>query len=408
MAAHACDKRARMVFASQLGRRLRPAFALPAADESARAWHVNPAIDLAAYAFGWAWVLVPLLLLGDGHPFDYLALYILVTTLTFVHRHYTLPYAYLDAQVFAAHRRRFVLFPLAMLLLFLPSPFLWGAELPMTWLHGPGAQPLPLRPLLAAVIFFSGVWNVWHVYMQKYGILRLYEAKSGARDAGSDRGVPGWSDRLLVLAWVPLYLVWLAPAHAEDVSRYLASVRDQTGPLITAMRAAQPWLLPPAIALVVFSLLSFAVHEWRFHRLRVAPRLWMAGGTLLVSAAFLVVNPVKVYMALAFGHAVEYMVFVWAFQRRRYAHPLAHDPLLGRLLRHPLVAYGIFTLGASALFVLGSYWGLLIFRDQPRPELFGVPLALWFGFWAVYQSMVHFYFDGFLWKMRLPELRAQL
>jgi len=115
-----------------------------------------------------------------------------------------------------------------------------------------------------------------------------------------------------------------------------------------------------------------------------------------------------VYMALAFGHAVEYMVFVWAFQRRRYARPLAHDPLLGRLLRYPLAAYGVFTIGAAVLFVLGSYWGVLIFRDQPRPELFGAPLALWFGFWAVYQSMVHFYFDGFLWKMRLPELRAQL
>jgi hypothetical protein len=407
-----------MVFATDPVRRaVRDLFALPAAGESARDWHVNPALDLAAYAFGWAWVLVPLLLCGDAHPFDYLAFYILVTTLSFVHRHYTLPYAYLDAQVFAAHRRRFVRFPLAMLLLFLPSPYLWGAELPMTWLGGPDAAPLPLRPLLAAVIFFSGAWNVWHTYMQKYGILRLYEAKSGGGAGtssgalparGGGRGVPGWSDRLLVLAWVPLYLVWLAPAHADEVSRYLGSVREHTGPLIAALRAAQSWLLPPAIALVAFSLASFVVHEWRAHRMRVAPRLWMAAGTLSVSAAFLVVNPVKVYMALAFGHAVEYMVFVWAFQRRRYARPLTHDPLLGRLLRRPLTAYAIFTLGAAALFVLGSYWGILIFRDRPRPELFGAPLALWFGFWAVYQSMVHFYFDGFLWKMRLPELRAQL
>jgi hypothetical protein len=385
-------------------RRLRAALALPPAGESARGWHVHPVVDLAAYAFGWAWVLVPLLLLGDAHPFDYLALYILVTTLSFVHRHYTLPYAYLDSQVFAAHRRRFVLFPLAMLLLFLPSPYLWRAELPMTWLRGPDAASLPLRPLLAAVIFFSGAWNIWHTYMQKYGILRLYEAKSGS----GARGVPGWSDRLVVLAWLPLYLVWLAPAHAGEVSRYFASVREHTAPLIAALESTGAWLVPPAVALVGFSLVSFAVYEWRVHRLRVAPRLWMAGGTILVSAAFLVANPVKVYMALAFGHAVEYMVFVWAFQRRRYARPLAHDPALGRLLRHPLAAYGIFTVAAAALFVTGSYWGILVARDQPRPELFGVPLALWFSFWAVYQSMVHFYFDGFLWKMRLPELRAQL
>jgi hypothetical protein len=39
------------------------------------------------------------------------------------------------------------------------------------------------------------------------------------------------------------------------------------------------------------------------------------------------------------------MVFVWAFQRRRYRVPLRHDPLIGRVvLRHPESAYVLPTL----------------------------------------------------------------
>ena len=40
------------------------------------------------------------------------------------------------------------------------------------------------------------------------------------------------------------------------------------------------------------------------------------------------------------------------------------------------------------------------------PMLFVSGFLLLIGFWTVYQSMVHFYFDGFLWKMRSPTIRA--
>ena len=48
---------------------------------------------------------------------------------------------------------------------------------------------------------------------------------------------------------------------------------------------------------------------------RRPPKRWGLG------AAFLFFDPVKVYLAFAFSHAVEYMVFVWAILRRRYAKP---------------------------------------------------------------------------------------
>jgi hypothetical protein len=378
-------------------------FRVEPATQSVAGWHVGPGIDTAAYGFSWVWVLAPLVLLDDTHPFDYLAIYFLVTSLTFVHRHYTLPYVYLDSQVFGEHERRFVIFPLLMFALFAASPFLWEMTIPVDRLLGTGAAPFEMKSLIAAIVFFTGAWTYWHTYMQKYGILRMYDVKSG-----SPERVPGWVDRLLVLAWIPLYLVWLAPAHRAEVHRYFATVRKFTSVLLDAMEAAQPWLLVPAIGLVVFSLASFAYYEWGIRRLRNRPRLSMALGTLLISAAFLVANPIKVYMALAFSHAVEYMVFVWAFQRRRYAVPLPHDPPLARLVRRPLLAYGGFTVGLATFYILGRYWGIFIAVSSPKPELFGVLVTRWLFFWTVYQSVIHFYYDGFLWKMRLPEVRSHL
>jgi len=64
----------------------------------------------------------------------------------------------------------------------------------------------------------------------------------------------------------------------------------------------------------------------------------MALGTTLLSSTFLFVHPIKAYLTYAFSHAVEYMVFVWAFQHRRYAQPLAHHPWLGWALQRPWLA----------------------------------------------------------------------
>ncbi len=44
-----------------------------------------------------------------------------------------------------------------------------------------------------------------------------------------------------------------------------------------------------------------------------------------------------------------------------------------------------------------------------RPlEFFGITGAMWFFYYAVYESLVHFYMDGFLWKMRSPAVRENI
>lgn len=264
--------------------------------------------------------------------------------------------------------------------------------------------PLRIRPpdLIAGVVVFTGAWNIWHVLMQKYGIMRLYSAKTGRASK-----VPGWVDRLLLLAWIPVFLLWLGPANRDAVVGAYRQGRGTLVPALDAMQAAQAYLLAPAVGLVASALALFLWHEWRANRFTNAPRLWLAAGTTLLSAAFFVVHPLKVYLAYGFSHAVEYMVFVWAFQRRRYAKPLTHNPTLARMLKHPWLTYGGFLCGGAALIIVLQYGRLWMPRGA-RPYFLGFSATEWLVYWGLYQSMVHFYFDSFMWKMRSNSTRAHI
>jgi hypothetical protein len=506
---------------------LRAAFRVPEPDEKVVGWHVSPLIDLSAYSLGWIFVLVPLLMLGPQRT-DYVFWYLLTIGLTDLHRHFGLPYVYLDSDVRRRYPARFWLFPALLLVAWAASPWLdnaqlqlsipgvfalaglvllllqilrrdggeaavpvetlvrvlglsmgtaailhvWGSSFALgfdsawwwlaaalfasTWFdwqrtrqrtQKPETEPGPpgevaiategapaftvsmgilaligaalvldrfrpasldLADVLAIVAVFTALWNFWHVYMQKYGIMRMYSAKARGRFDGDIAEVPGWADRALVLSWLPLYFAYLGPLYRQVAVDYFDDAKAVLPGFIDLLEQAMPVTVPLALALVLIVHGLWLRNEWRANRLRCAPRLWMAAGTTGLAVCFFVFDPVKVYLAFAFSHALEYCVFVWAFQRKRYQQPLAHDPLLGRLLRRPLLFYvGMIAVFAVA-FVLLKHWGRLIMPDAARPELFGYRTAYWLGFWGVYQSMVHFYFDGFLWKMRLPSVRANI
>lgn len=483
-------------------------FRTPPADQSAPRWHVAPGLDVFAYAFSWLPLLLPIFFLGDRHQLDYLPAYLLVLAVTDVHRHYGLPYVYLDSQVFRRHPLRFTAFPALLLLGFMGAPFLvrgfWMSHVGLlallaglvvlvqvlrrdnqelrperaavVRLFAPPAAALALLALvpfgpfadidrnffwLAAAVTtsvgfdviarrkaveqkaagaaprfvfpaivvglagyavfvhpegwfraevlintigaFAGLWNIWHVYMQKYGILRMYNAKTGNTDK-----VPGWVDRLLIFAWLPLYLSYLAAEYGDEVHRHFPQGRATFQPIFEALVTAETYLVVPSALLVVFSLGAFVYWEKRVNGLRNAPRLWMALGTTLLASTFLFVHPLKAYLAYAFSHSIEYMVFVWAYQRRRYAAPLAHKPLIERFLRFPIATYVLSALALGTFFTYYKYYGRYLWADHDRPMAFGFQTQELILYWTIFQSMVHFYFDGFLWKMRLKTVRATI
>jgi hypothetical protein len=260
------------------------------------------------------------------------------------------------------------------------------------------------------LIFAAVAWNVWHTFMQKYGILRVYAAKS---EVPLERRPPGLVDKGILFSWFPLLALVIGPAQSGMLRQQARGVNSELllrlANFMDDVKRSVVYdvALAAAIVFVAVVVALWIRSEWRASRLRNAPRVTLALATTVLLASFLVVDPVKVFIAFGFSHAIEYMVFVWAFQRRRYAQPLPHRPFLQRLLRQPLLYYVLFTLGLGYGYFhidSGQHFGL--HRGGIRP--FDIPITTWLLAFTVWDSFVHFYYDGFLWKMRSSQVRASL
>jgi hypothetical protein len=265
----------------------------------------------------------------------------------------------------------------------------------------PGKRFSFYNDVIGTLSTFAFAWNFWHVYMQKYGILRVYSAKAG-------RKVPAWVDRLLMFGWLPLTFVVVGPAHRTFLLSRYGQTKGYLVPILDGLEAARPWLLPLTIGIAAASVLCFARYEWKAHRLQNLPRLSMALGTTMLFASMLVVNPVKAVLAFGFSHVLEYFVFVWAYERRRYCSPLPHRPPLAALLRHPAIAYPLFLLLVGGGYFVFSNWGTHVFRGAKPLRPFGAHLHRFLMLFVMFQAMTHFYFDGFLWKMRQPAVSRNI
>jgi hypothetical protein len=363
----------------------------PEPGQSSLRWHISPVIDIAAYHFSWAWVLIPMLLAHAESSVFYI--YALVMGANLAHRHFGLPYAYFDGEVFRTFERQLTWFPQICILLLAATPLL---------LHGAG--PIG-RQAVGAAVFFSLLWNFWHVYMQKFGILRLYRAKDPAPE---QRKTPAWADKYFILCWVPLYLSYLMPTYKGLILANGRAVAGSMSVIISFMERYQTWLVVPSAAVAAGGVGLWLWHEWRANQLQNRARLSAAAGTLLISTALFWANPVEAYIAFGFSHAVEYMVFVWAFQRRRYYRPQPEPSLMQRLLAHPKTWYLCFIVVFFAAGTLQVLWGHAIMKGTAPIRFFGLTGSSWFLYYAVYESLVHFHLDGFLWKMRRPEVRENI
>ena len=356
-------------------------------------WHVSPVIDIAAYHFSWAWILLPMTLASSDDTIFWI--YAVVMGANLAHRHYGLPYAYLDRNVFGKFERQLTFFPEICILLFAATPLLLK-------LKGAGAIA---GQAVGAIVFFALLWNFWHTYMQKFGILRLYRAKDPATVQSK---TPAWIDKYFLLCWVPLYFSYLGPKSKDLIFANGGRVRGATSAIIAFVEKYESWMVLPSALVAAGGVGLWLWNEWRAQRFGNHARMSAAAGTMLISTALFWANPVKAFIAFAFSHAVEYMVFVWAFQRRRYSRPQPAPSLMERLLRYPRSWYLGFTLFFAAIGITQTMWGHSIMKGARPIEFFGLTGASWLFYYAVYESLVHFYADGFLWKMHRPDVRQNI
>jgi Flp pilus assembly protein TadD len=354
-----------------------------------RTWIVSPAWDLA-YLVLTPVAIVPAVLIAAQQWLSPEQIYLAVISFASLGHH--LPgfmRAYGDRALFQQYRWRFLVAPplvFALAVAFTPPASVARAlDLPWTHLHG-----LELILLL---------WGTWHGLMQTYGFMRIYDLRRGENDRRA-----AMLDRALCIA------IFVAGVAFSDMRMFgLAGAMWQSGlPLFgPGVLAAVRWVVGIASAAVLAAYIIDGAARLK----RGAPvngvKLLLAGVTGLFWWYCGTLSPnllIGVAMFEIF-HAVQYNAIVWIYNRRLMARAGERFGPLGFLFRDRLTMLGLY-LGAIA-----AYSSIRFFTAQPSDRMFSGDLAgahQWLIAAFVTSSLLHFYYDGFIWKVSQPKTRDTL
>ena len=278
--------------------------------------------------------------------------------------------AYGDRALFERFKWRFILAPL--FLLVVCTAFFW-------W---------DLKGILLVVFF----WGVWHGLMQTYGFCRIYDAKTGTFD-----GLTRRLDFAMCVIWFAT-AVALSPYRLSDT---LETYYMCGGPFISpsVIQHGQQLILGAAIIVSILFLLHFS-------------RLWIIGkrpnpvklALLVTSIAFwwycnnLVANILVGIALFEVFHDVQYLSLVWIYNRNR----VEKDSNIGGFMRFVFRRSGsLIGLYVGLVFAYGSvsYLNAYLGVDTVKRILTGVVTA---------STLLHFYYDGFIWKVRERSTRQSL
>src|SRR5262245_9375141 len=278
--------------------------------------------------------------------------------------------AYGDRALFERFKWRFIFAPLFLLVVCVA--FFW-------W---------DLKGILLVVFF----WGVWHGLMQTYGFCRIYDAKAGTFDALTRR-----LDFAMCVIWFAT-AVALSPYRLSDT---LDTFYMCGGPFIppSVIDYGQQFMLFAATTVTVLFLFHFG-------------RMWIIGkgaspvkiALLVTSIAFWwycnnIVANILVGIALFQGfHDVRYLSVVWIYNRNR----VEKDSNIGGFMRCVCRRSGsLVGLYVGLVFAYGSlsFFNAHLGVDTVKRILTGVVTA---------STLLHFYYDGFIWKVRERSTRQSL
>src|SRR6266540_4189518 len=341
----------------------------PATAAGRKLWILNSWRDLILYV-GTPLLLIPAFALAQAKwsPQD---IYLFVAAFGAMGHH--LPgmiRAYGDRALFDRFKWRFILAPL--FLLTVCTAFFW-------W---------DLKGILLVVFF----WGVWHGLMQTYGFCRIYDAKTGTFDALTRR-----LDFAMCVIWFAT-AVALSPYRLSDTldTYYMCG-----GPFIppSIIHHGQQLILLVAIVVSVLFILHFG-------------RMWIIGhrpnpvklALLVTSIAFwwycnnLVANIIVGIALFEVFHDVQYLSLVWIYNRNR----VEKDSNIGGFMRFVFRRSGsLVGLYVGLVFAYGSvsFINAHLGMDTVKRILTGVVTA---------STLLHFYYDGFIWKVRERSTRQSL
>src|SRR6266705_1802920 len=245
---------------------------------------------------------------------------------------------------------------------------------------------------LKGIVLIAFVWGVWHGMMQTYGFCRIYDAKVGSFAALTRR---------LDFATCGIWFATAVLLSSQRMADTLDSYYSAGGPVIPPglLRAAQQALFALALVVAGLFLVNFI-------------RMWITGKRpnpvklvlLITSISFWwycnnIVASVLVGVALfEVFHDVQYLSLVWIYNRKR----VETDSSIGGFMRFVFRRSGALVgLYIGLIFAYGAlgYFKSNIGIDTVKRVLTGVVTA---------SALLHFYYDGFIWKVREKSTRPSL
>ena len=245
---------------------------------------------------------------------------------------------------------------------------------------------------LKGIVLVAFIWGVWHGMMQTYGFCRIYDAK-----VGSFAEVTRRVDFALCGIWFAT-AVLLSPQRMTDT---LETYYSAGGPFIppALLRAGQHGLLALALLVSAVFLANF-IWMWSSGKRPSPVKLVL----LITSISFWwycnnIVASVLVGVALfEVFHDVQYLSLVWIYNRKR----VESDKSIGGFMRFVFRRSGALVgLYVGLIFAYGAlgYYKSSIGIDVVKRILTGVVTA---------SALLHFYYDGFIWKVREKSTRQSL
>jgi Flp pilus assembly protein TadD len=243
------------------------------------------------------------------------------------------------------------------------------------------------------VLVLAGVsWAIWHALMQTYGFVRIYASRG---EAGSSSSLDAWLDFAMCVLWFGGAILLNERPLLLMLGRWYSSGGFVIpGPLVESLQAV--WrvaLIGVSVAWLGRALLAFS--QKRGEPVRVGLMLtsiafyWNAyawTSNLLVGAAMFEIF-----------HDVQYLAIVWMFNRRRVEQQAGVSRFIAFLFRRSGALVGCYV---SLCFAFGS---LKFFEGVAT----GATRNILIAFLAT-SGLLHFYYDGFIWKIRDASTRRSL
>ena len=271
------------------------------------------------------------------------------------------------------------------------------------------------------------LWDPWHFLMQHYGFMRIYDRHNSA-----PRKLASWMDYGICASW----FVFIMIATAEWLPDILYRLQVGHGiPLLDwlplqGLQVMQGVTLVLAIAMSVVYLAYLVWCRGKGYYVSSA-KVCLVVITFAVMYVTYVPNPIirmlvpqwtfaMGFAALGMVHVSQYLAIVWKYNRslaRRNAkdHSGPFERTFGQQGRLALTVLGAYVAVCLLYgFILSSTGNRLIvpFVSSGKPfidmGIFAKWIVVFLGAIVFTSTLLHYYYDGFIWKVRHKENRQNL